>query len=82
MVYSAGSGLPSLAVKTLLETIGGLFELVRLAWRTGFRLRGPYWRWRMETAFGADRERWPPRRQRLHATLEYARWLWRMRRWS
>ncbi|MBT8484695.1 MAG: hypothetical protein HKO59_05170 [Phycisphaerales bacterium] len=67
-------------MRWLVETAGGLLELVRLGGRSGFRLRGPYWRWRLETAFGSDRSAWPPRRQRLAAMLEYARWVYRMRR--
>ena len=67
-------------MKWIIETIGGLFELAMLALRTGFRFSGPYWRWRLETAFGADPARRPPRRQRLHAALEYGRWVWRMKR--
>jgi len=69
-------------MRRLLETIGGLFQLIRLAVATRFRLAGPYWKWRAETAFGADRERWPPKRQRLKATLDYARWVHRMKRQS
>lgn len=62
------------------QTIGGLGELLALAARSRFRMRGPYWRWRFETAFGADPARWPARRRRLGAILEYGRWIWRMKR--
>jgi hypothetical protein len=68
------------AVHRLLDTIGGLWELLRLALRTRFRFSGPYWRWRIETAFGSDRRRWPPLRERIMAALEYGRWVHRMRR--
>ena len=68
------------AMRWVVETLGGLWELFLLGCRSRFRLSGPYWRWRMETAFGADPARWPPRRQRLLATLEYARWIYRMKR--
>ena len=30
----------------------GPLELLRLAVVTRFRFKGPYWHWRMETAFG------------------------------
>lgn len=68
------------AMRLLLDTIGGLWELAVLAVRTRFRFTGPYWRWRIETAFGDDSSRWPPRRQRFFATLDYARWVYRMKR--
>jgi hypothetical protein len=64
----------------MLQTLGGLWELMRLAAKTRFRLRGKYWRWRMETAFGSDHSKLPPARARRKATLEYARWVRRMRR--
>jgi hypothetical protein len=67
------------AMRLLIETIGGLWELMLLAIKTRFRFAGPYWRWRIETAFGDDPSRWPPRRQRLAATLAYARWVHRMK---
>jgi len=66
--------------KRLLETLGGLAALCRLAAACGFRFRGRYWRWRMETAFGSDPADWPPRRERLGAILDYGRWVYRMRR--
>ncbi|MCP3904231.1 MAG: hypothetical protein GY715_11420 [Planctomycetes bacterium] len=67
-------------MRFLIDTLGGLWELALLGARTGFRIRGPYWRWRIETAFGSDPGRRPPRRQRVHAVLEYARWIYRMKR--
>ena len=67
-------------MRWMIETIGGLWELLRLAFKTRFRLRGKYWRWRFETAFGNDPSRMPPRRERLRAMLEYGRWVYRMRR--
>ena len=65
---------------TMLETLGGIWELVRLGAKTRFRLRGKYWRWRMETAFGTQKSKMPPRSERRKAILEYARWVRRMRR--
>lgn len=64
----------------MIETLGGLWELALLAARSRFRLRGRYWRWRYETAFGSDPAVRPPRRQRLRAVLEYGRWVYRMKR--
>jgi hypothetical protein len=67
-------------MRWLVETIGGLWELLLLGFRTRFRFSGPYWRWRIETAFGGDPAQHPPKRQRLHAVLDYARWVYRMKR--
>jgi hypothetical protein len=60
--------------------IEGLLGLLRLGLSTQFRRGGAYWRWREETAFGADRARWPSAAERWHAMLEYAAWARRMRR--
>jgi len=67
-------------MRTLIELLGGLWELLRLAFKTRFRLRGPYWRWRAETAFGTDPSKLPSRWQRWRAILDYGRWVHRMRR--
>lgn len=64
-------------MRRFLDTLGGLYELIRLAALSRFRLRGPYWRWRLHTAFGSEP---PPATQRLRAILAYARWVRRMRR--
>ena len=62
----------------LLDTIGALFQLLRLGLITGFRFRAPYWSWRLHTAFGRG---YPLRRRELFASiLEYGRWVHRMRR--
>lgn len=61
-----------------LQTLGGLYQLLRLGVVTRFRLRGAYWQWRLHTAYGRG---WPDSRRRLvHDVLEYARWVHRMRR--
>ncbi|MFG0284631.1 MAG: hypothetical protein ACF8R7_09440 [Phycisphaerales bacterium JB039] len=65
------------AVRHAADTIGGLWELLRLGWLTRFRFRGPYWQWRMHTAFGRG---YPPRRELIASVLEYGRWMRRMRR--
>lgn len=64
-------------MRWLLDTAGALYELARLAWISRFNMRGAYWRWRWETAFGAGE---PPRREIIRAALEYGRWVRRMRR--
>jgi hypothetical protein len=64
----------------MIETLGGLWQLVCLVLREGPRLRGRYWRWRFETAFGTDPARMPARSARLRRILEYGRWLHRMQR--
>jgi hypothetical protein len=67
-------------VRRVIDTIGGLWELLLLAARSRFRLSGPYWRWRGETAFGGDPARRPGRRERLGQVLAYGRWVYRMKR--
>jgi hypothetical protein len=65
-------------MRTLLDTLGGLYQLTRLAVLSRFRFRGPYWRWRLHTAFGRG---FPPSRwELLRALLAYGRWMHRMRR--
>jgi hypothetical protein len=65
------------AVRAAAETLGGAWELLRLGMITRFRFRGPYWQWRLHTAFGRG---YPPRRELIASTLEYARWMRQMRR--
>lgn len=65
-------------IRAALETMGGLYELARLAFLSGFRLRGRYWSWRLHTAFGRG---YPANRSELvRGVLAYGRWIWRMRR--
>lgn len=62
-----------------LDTVGALYELARLGVITRFRLRGPYWRWRLHTAFGSG----PApggRAGMVRSVLDYGRWVRRMRR--
>lgn len=61
----------------VIDTLGGLYELFRLAVVTRFRFRGAYWSWRMYTAFGRGR---PPLPELLASVLEYGRWAYRTRR--
>jgi hypothetical protein len=65
-------------IRTGLETVGGLYELARLAVLSGLRFRGRYWSWRTHTAFGRG---YPASRAELvRGVLAYGRWMWRMRR--
>ena len=64
----------------VVDTLGGLWELGVLAVRSRFRLRGPYWQWRHETAFGARAAARPTRWRRVLAVLGYGRWVYRMKR--
>lgn len=67
-------------MRRIIDTIGGVWELFLLGWKTRFRLRGGYWRWRYETVFGTDPAQMPPRRQRMCAMLDYGRWVYRIKR--
>lgn len=64
-------------MRWLIDTLGGLWELFRLALITGFRFRGPYWQWRLHTAFGRG---YPPRGELVRSVLDYGRWVYRARR--
>jgi hypothetical protein len=64
----------------VINTLGGIWELFLLAAGSGFRMRGRYWRWRHETAFGRDDGVRPGRWQRVRAMLDYGRWVHRMKR--
>jgi len=61
----------------LFDNLGGLWQLLRLAALSGFRLRGAYWQWRMSTAFGTGR---PGRTEMFRSVLEYGRWMHQTRR--
>ncbi len=61
----------------MFDTLGALYQLFRLGLVTGFRFRGPYWSWRLQTAFGRG---YPQTRLELaKSILEYGRWVHRMR---
>lgn len=65
-------------MRRVLDTIGGLYELARLAVLSRFDFKGPYWTWRLHTAFGRG---YPESRAELiRAVLDYGRWVHRMRR--
>lgn len=62
----------------MIDTLGGMYELLRLGVITRFRFRGPYWSWRLQTAFGRG---YPESRLELVASvLDYGRWVYRTRR--
>ena len=63
-----------------MHALRGIWNLALLGAKTGFRLRGRYWTWRMETAFGADRSKWPSPAARRKAAIEYGAWVGEMRR--
>lgn len=64
-------------MRALIETIGGIYQLGRLGLVTRFRFRGPYWQWRLHTAFGRGypESRW----ELIRSVLAYGRWVHRMR---
>ena len=64
-------------MRATLETILGLFGLLRLLVLSRFRMKGAYWQWRQHTAFGNGEF---PKGQRLASILEYVRWIHQMRR--
>jgi len=64
-------------LRTMIDSIGGLYELARLALLTRCDFRGPYWTWRLHTAFGNN----PIKRgEAALSVLKYARWAHRQRR--
>jgi hypothetical protein len=65
-------------IRRALDALGGIYELVRLVWLTRFRLRGPYWRWRLHTAFGRGYPR--SKMAMIRGVLAYGVWMRRMRR--
>lgn len=60
------------------EFLRGVAGLLMVGAQTRFRLRGAYWSWRRETAFGhASR---PGVAQEWREALAYGAWAWKMRR--
>lgn len=65
-------------MRWIRETCGGLYELIRLGFLSGFRFKGAYWQWRLHTAFGRG---YPASKGELvRSVLEYGRWIHRLRR--
>jgi len=62
----------------VLDFLGGLYELARLAAISRFRFRGDYWTWRLYTAFGRGLP--DSRAELVRAVLAYGIWAHRMRR--
>ena len=67
-------------VRSIIDTLGGLWELLLLGYKTRFRFKSPYWRWRHETAFGSDPSRMPSPGERRRAMLHYGIWVYRTKR--
>ncbi|HVU64384.1 MAG TPA: hypothetical protein VHC70_10430 [Phycisphaerales bacterium] len=67
-------------MRHLLDTLGGLYQLARLACLSHLNFKSPYWQWRLYTAFGSGELSERPLRRNLHTILEYGRWVHRMRR--
>ncbi|MFM9997213.1 MAG: hypothetical protein ACKVU4_15600 [Phycisphaerales bacterium] len=67
-----------MSVRHFLDTLGGLWQLARLGVVTRLRFKGPYWQWRLHTAFGRGRP--ATRRELVRSVLAYGRWMHRMRR--
>lgn len=65
------------SLRELLAVPVAVYELARLALVSRFRFKGPYWQWRLHTAFGRG---YPGRRELLRSVLAYGRWVGRMRR--
>lgn len=61
-----------------IESLSGCWQLLRLLILSKFRIRGRYWHWREETAFGRGRP--ANRAETLKAALEYGRWMARVRK--
>ncbi|MCW5755911.1 MAG: hypothetical protein KIT54_01595 [Phycisphaeraceae bacterium] len=53
-----------------------LYELARMAIVARFRLRGAYYTWRWQTAFGRGT---PPRGELLRGMIEFGAWAFRVR---
>ena len=62
------------------HTLDALWQLARLAVLSKMKLRGAYWKWRRDTAFGTNASTMPSRAARFKAILEYGAWVGQMRR--
>jgi hypothetical protein len=63
----------------IIDTIGALWVLASLAFRSKFNFSSPYWNWRMNTAFPQGKVPQNTESKRRLA-FEYARWAFRIRR--
>ena len=64
-------------ITRVIDLLGGVYQLARLAVITRFRFRGPYWEWRIHTAFGRGLPE--SRREIVAAVIEYGVWMHRTR---
>ena len=64
-------------ITRVIDLLGGVYQLARLAVITRFRFRGPYWEWRNHTAFGRGLPE--SRREIVAAVIEYGVWMHRTR---
>ncbi len=61
-------------IGSIVNLIGGMYEMMRMGLLSRFRLGGRYWRWRTETAFpGGKSER------SMRLLFEYFMWVSRIR---
>jgi hypothetical protein len=60
------------------DIVGGVWNLARLGVLTRFRFAGPYWRWRMHTAFGRGMP--ASKRELVRSILDYGVWMHQVRR--
>lgn len=65
-------------MRRTIDTLGGLYELARLGVLSRFRFKGPYWQWRLHTAFGRGVPQ--SRGEMVRAVLAYGSWIYRTRR--
>ena len=75
-----GSATYDARVRSMVTILDGCWQLLRLAVITRGRVRGRYWHWRQETAFGTDPSRMPGLAQRVAAVIRFGHWVGRMRR--
>jgi len=67
-------------LRRLHHAMTGLMGLLILVIRYRGRFRNSYWRWRHETAFGADQGRGAEDVDQWWAILDFGAWVWQMRR--
>ena len=72
--------LPNMSRMNFRLLFDAFLGFIRLGFSTRFRVRGAYWRWRHETAFGNDAARHPGRIETIRLAIDYAAWTTRMRR--
>lgn len=65
-------------MKQLLLTLAACWELLRLGVITRFAFSGPYWRWRMHTAFGRGMPE-GGRMGMIRSVLDYGKWVHQQR---